>query len=294
LRINWANPYGPHQIPPIINEFLASTELSENVVAKPYVDSVGRGIAVKACLESFDRLVRTWKDEQRITDNEKKNRLKRKRISKRKTKKWERRKAAWERRADIRARFGDHDFVILEAMSEDETDNESTTTVDEEYTTQENNSDKGRIKRKEWRSAEYEEGIKMLDDEVKQHLGKNARRRRSLKYPRRVTIPSNANDVPILPANIHKWMVAERYRNRFPAAVSHVKDNHLPTEANNADNVVWNPAQWGRDPTTFALVTEESLAAEDAAASRSSPSMEVDDITTAIDPRLQAHPPRAH
>lgn len=71
LRINWSRPYGPNQDSLTIADFLSSTELRENEIVAAYTVQIGQEEATKVCRQSFDRMVHTWREEQRKSKDQK-------------------------------------------------------------------------------------------------------------------------------------------------------------------------------------------------------------------------------
>jgi len=288
LRIDWDGARAAHVDSTIIAEFLASAELAENVTAKGYVDQVGIEEAEKACRKSFDRLIRTWREEQRITPEEKKLRLKKKRKGQRRKKKLELRREQWDKHADIRARYGGDDaFLTIEQTSGDETCAEESNTTSDGSRVRYRNREYGRVERIPYRSAENEEAIELLDNAVEVAQGNNARHHRTQKHPPRANLPTPAQAERPLPASTHKWMVARRYKDRYEAAVRGVHDNKRLTEEQLRDSIIQFPNQWGRDPG-FELVEAGASVVAPQSQSQSGPSRgeSQSSIMDMLDPRL--------
>jgi len=178
--------------------------------------------------------------------------------------------------------YGDHDFLPLEAMSEDETDTEETLTLPPGWTMNERGRQRGRAVRVPWRSRELEEAIAELDRRIKHDQGENTRRARSILYGPTAEVPTDPNDVEPISALTYRWMVAQRYRDRFPAAVTNVQLNREMTEANIDANVVRHPTQWGQEPR-FELVTTRARSPSVASRSSADPSEDEDDSGSIAD-----------
>jgi len=136
-------------------------------------------------------------------------------------------------------------------MSDDETADE-----EEEFTTEggasivEGSRQNSIVNRVAWRSREFEEALIALDRRHATTIGRNARRRRTIWRPPTAPAPTNIDNIP---STAYRWMVAERIRDQFPAVENVVQQNPVLTAAQNQDNMINIPNDWGSDPA-FRLV----------------------------------------
>ncbi|SPO22613.1 uncharacterized protein UTRI_01291 [Ustilago trichophora] len=187
---------------------------------------------------------------------------------------------------DLCNKYGDHGFLPLEAMSEDETaGEEEVLTIWEESAVVRWSRNVSIAIRVPWLLQESDNIITEMDKRIEQQDSHNARHVRTILCPPRANIPNDPALVELIPSTVHRFMVAERFKNLYPAAVENVQDNVPPTKANQRVNVVCALVQWGRDPS-FEFVESSAGSGEVAIQSEPGPSRRPDSYNNALDPAL--------
>ena len=256
LRIDWLQPLDSSGNSPVVARYLASPELQEDAATRTYLESLSPNVVASVCRESMMRLARTYKDQQKKSEEEQDAEKRKRRQSQRRSHKWATRRKTWREHEDIRSRYGDHDFLPLEAMSEDETADEDLLTELPNLDLAPRSKDWGIVRRIPWRSRELEEAIEAVDRRSLESQGRNARRTRTLARLPTVAVPANPAEVVPLPDLVYRWMVSKQYKDQYPSAITAVQRNKELTEANAGVSVVRIPSQWGQDPA-FRLVVDE-------------------------------------
>uniref|UniRef100_V5EFN3 Uncharacterized protein n=1 Tax=Kalmanozyma brasiliensis (strain GHG001) TaxID=1365824 RepID=V5EFN3_KALBG len=260
LRIDWSRPNDAEENLRIVGMYMHSATLLEDDLVRAMVERIGKQTAQRVCLQSLERLFRTYRDQQAETEEDRQQRLRNKRRRQRRQKKWVKRKKHLASREDIQARYGNHDFLVEEAMSGDETGDEEVLAEQEGNEVVHRNREVGLVDRVPWRSRELEDAIRAVDEGIRGAQGTNARQARTLIRRPTARAPPNPATAPRLPQTVYKWMVAERYAQAYPLATARCANNHPPTPANRRETRIHSVGEWGNDPAfTMTMASAEPL-----------------------------------
>lgn len=125
--------------------------------------------------------------------------------------------------ADLANHYGQMQWNVVGATSEDETDEETS----EEAATAEGSTalKTGTLVLPLWRSLQLEEVIRETDRRRRVRL--RGVPYRAMRHPEQALLPPPGESPPVVPSDVYRWMVSHIYAHQYPNAVRGVRSNLL-------------------------------------------------------------------